>query len=308
MSKLNICAIAMGIFLALINPTLSYAQEPEANTTPSIQRTPEIIYWYRNYDTQATHRLLQLALDKTADLYGKTTIKRSPKITQGRAIADLQQSKHGTVTLINVIPDLEREKNLIPVYLPTDDGLIGLRVCIINANDQERFNNIRSHQDISDHNIVFGQSEHWPDTKILRANGLTVITNSVYENLFTMLKNKRFNCFLRGVSEVYSDLENQGDDTLSVESTLLFSYPSASLFFVNKNNQQLATRLELGLRRATLDGSYQTHYRAMYSKNLEKLKLSQRRIFRLNNPLISDQGLKKVAEKLNFNDGKLDIY
>ena len=56
-----------------------------------------------------------------------------------------------------------------------------------------------------------------------------------FENLFSMLEGNRFNCFLRGANEAISDLARVNDPSLTIEPTLAFVYPSASLFFVNKN-------------------------------------------------------------------------
>lgn len=267
----------------------------------------EVVYWYRNFDMPATQQLLQLLLDKTADLYGRTTVRRGPEMTQGRAIHDLENGD-SSITLINVVPDREREHMLRPIYVASDDGLVGLRVCMIHNQDQAKFNGIRSISDLNERGIIFGQGAHWPDSAILESNGLKVIRAARFENLFAMLRGQRFNCFLRGIGEVSYDLASYGGDDLTTENSLLFSYPSASVFFVRKNNIALATRLELGLRRVLLDGSYADYFKAFYQQDLEKLDLHKRRVIRLNNSLMSDEMLLKTSEKLNLYDGKLEAY
>lgn len=84
-----------------------------------------------------------------------------------------------------------------------------------------------------------------------------------------MLGAGRFNCFLRSVGEVASDLKRRQTGGFTVEKHLLFSYQSTSLFFVNKENTRLATRLELGLRRAVLDGSFSKYFRETYARELK---------------------------------------
>lgn len=265
-------------------------------------------YWYRNYNNEASRDLLTLVLEKTEDFYGPITVSKSPQITQGRAVAELGDGHKSLVSLINVVVDEEREKSMIPVKIPTDGGLIGLRVCIIRKDERDRFHDIRSHLDIREKGITFGQGLHWPDTQILQENDFPVVTSVRYEGLFDMLREKRFNCFLRGANEAMEDLKNYGNDELMIEPDLLFAYPSASFFFVSQGDSELAARLELGLRRAILDGSYEAYFRHHYQPAIDELKLDQRRIIRLNNPLLSDQTLLNAAEKLRLGDGKLPIY
>lgn len=268
----------------------------------------EFVYWYRNYDSEPSLELLQLALDQTNDLFGDFVIKRSDEVTQGRAILDLKQEAKSSLQIINVVVNPEREESLIPIRIAADEGLIGLRVCVINKEDEGLFENIRSHQDIMERGIVFGQGVHWPDTEILRTNGFVVETSATFENLFPMLELRRFNCFLRGAGEARDDLKNHGENDFLIEKSLLFSYPSATLFFVNKSDRLLAARIELGLRRAILNGSYTEYFKRVYDDDLEDLRLSERRVIRLNNPLISDEILNKTSERPMFSDGKLDVY
>ncbi|MFA7554009.1 MAG: hypothetical protein WCY88_07145 [Spongiibacteraceae bacterium] len=267
-----------------------------------------VSYWYRNYDTRASYALLDLALSKTTDLYGSYKITRSPVITQGRAVLELQSESSGTIRVINVVPDLNREKNLIPVRIATDEGLVGFRVCIINEADRDKFKGIRSHKDIAAQGIVFGQGLHWPDTYILRENALPVVTSAQYENLYPMLKSGRYHCFLRGINEAIADLATHPDEGLMIEPGLLFAYPSVSLLFVRRSDKIMAARLELGLRRAILDGSYAKYFAEEYFADLSLLNLGGRRIIRLNNPLLEDSLLTNIGSKLIFSDGKLQVY
>lgn len=268
----------------------------------------DLLYWYRNFDNHASYDLLNLALKKTEDLSAPANIVRAPYMTQGRAVVELESGNHNLIHLMNVVGDETREHTMIPIRIATDGGLVGMRVCIIRRDDQERFRNIRSHKDILDNGIIFGQGAHWPDTRILEANSFPVVASARFENLYTMLKEKRFNCFLRGANEAQEDLNQYAGNDLMIEPGLLFSYPSASFFFVNKNDQQLAARIELGLRRAIADGSFAAHVRHYYSSAVTDLALKNRRIIRLNNPLLSDELLQNSAEKLRLTNGKFSVY
>ena len=268
----------------------------------------QITYWYRNYDSRKSADLLRLALQKTTDLYGPYQISRGPEITQGRAVVVLRDGSRSVVTAINAVADTKRESQLRVVRFASEEGLIGWRVCIIRKDDQARFEGVRSHQGLLDRKIVFGQQSHWPDTDVLRANSLPVETSVRFESLMPMLKAGRFNCFLRGVGEAQEDLERYADNDLMIEETLLFSYPSASLFMVNENDTEVASRIELGLRRASLDGDLSAFFERHYHPVFVELGIAQRRVIRLNNPFISDLTLRVIAERPSLTDGKIDLY
>ncbi len=252
--------------------------------------------WYRNYDSAQTLGLLHLALSKTTHEYGSYEIVRGQKLSQRRALAALIRNQTYLLDVINAVVDDEREAALHPVRVVSDEGLIGYRVCLIHRDDLPRFENIRSHADITRSGIVFGQGAHWPDTRILRQNSLEVMTSVHYESLFSMLLAQRFHCFLRGANEIFDDLERHKDDRLSIEPNLLFSYPSTSTFFVSKSNPELAARIELGLRRAILDGDFKRYFDKAYEDDIKRLNLSTRRVIRLNNPYISDEFLEKSTQ------------
>jgi len=122
------------------------------------------------------------------------------------------------------------------------------------------------------------------------------MTSVHYESLFSMLLAQRFHCFLRGANEIFDDLERHKDDRLTIEPNLLFSYPSTSTFFVSKSNPELAARIELGLRRAILDGDFKRYFDKAYEDDIKRLNLSTRRVIRLNNPYISDEFLEKSTQ------------
>jgi ABC-type amino acid transport substrate-binding protein len=138
-----------------------------------------------------------------------------------------------------------------------------------------------------DRGISIGQGAHWPDTDILRANGIKVITHTRFETLFTMLAGGRFDCFARGVSEVLYDLDSLHDHQLAIEPNLLLAYPMPSYFFVGPNDHDTAQRVQLGLERAIEDGSFARFLSDYYGRAVDSLNLDRRQILILNNPFLS---------------------
>lgn len=275
-----------------------------AGTAPVNSR--DYILWYRNYDSPAIRALVELALTKTPE-YGAYQLIRSEELSQGRVLRELNDRQSRLVDIANVATSSERENFLTAVPIPVDGGLLGFRVCVVLPESLPLFEGIRNLQDLKQSDIRIGQGSHWPDTPVLEANGIRVITHSRYEILFGMLRNERFECFARGVSEVLYDLEDQQDPDLVIEPNLLIAYPMPSYLFVGPHDQQTALRLQLGLERAIHDGSFGQFLKTYYGRAVEVLDLDKRFVITLENPFLSEESHYVGRRTLNNLRRRLDI-
>ncbi|WP_235937509.1 hypothetical protein [Marinobacter caseinilyticus] len=253
-------------------------------TSPTIT---DYILWYRNYDSPAVKALVELALDKTPE-YGAYRLIRSSEMGQGRALRELAKGDTKVVDIINVATSPQREQSLLSVPIPIDGGLLGFRVCVVNKENRKRFSRVHSLIDFQQQRFRIGQGLHWPDTDILRANGVSVVTSARFEILFRMLDNDRFDCFARGVNEVLFDLERLKDAGMVVEPYLLFGYPMPSYLFAGPNNIVVAHRLQLGLERAIQDDSFAGYLATYYLEAIERLRLNERTVLMLKNPYLTE--------------------
>lgn len=275
-----------------------------AGASPDNSR--DYILWYRNYDSPAIRALVELALTETPE-YGAFQLLRSVELSQGRVLRELNDRQSRLVDIANVATSSERENFLTAVPIPVDGGLLGFRVCVVLPESLPLFEGIRNLQDLQQSNIRIGQGSHWPDTPVLEANGIQVITHSRYEILFGMLRNERFECFARGVSEVLYDLEHQQDPDLVIEPNLLLAYPMPSYLFVGPQDQQTAHRLHTGLERAIHDGSFGQYLKTYYGRAIEVLDLDNRFVIALENPFLSDESRYVGRRTLNNLRRRLDI-
>ena len=275
-----------------------------AGTGPDNSR--DYILWYRNYDSPAIRALVELALTKTPE-YGAFQLIRSEELSQGRVLRELNDGQSRLVDIANVATSSERENFLTAVPIPVDGGLLGFRVCVVLPESLPLFEGIRNLQDLQQSNIRIGQGSHWPDTPVLEANGIQVITHSRYEILFGMLHNERFECFARGVSEVLYDLEGQQAPDLVIEPNLLLAYPMPSYLFVGPHDQQTAHRLQTGLERAIHDGSLGQFLKTYYVRAIAVLDLDNRFVIALDNPFLSDESRYVGRQTLNNLRRRLDI-
>jgi len=229
--------------------------------------------------------MLRLGLEKTEKEDGAfRLVMVNARMYQARALEQLR--KNNSIDVVWTMTSKEREAELIPIRIPLLKGLLGHRIFIIRKGEESKFSAIQSLEELKE--LKAGQGSDWPDTQILRANGIKVVGSINYEGLFGMLQYERFDYFPRGVNEPWAEVRAHQDKKLVVEKTLLLQYPAPIYFFVNKQNTKLAERLERGLRLALKDGSFDQLFRH-YPANkeiFELVKIEKRKIFRLQNPLL----------------------
>ncbi len=228
--------------------------------------------------------MLELALEKTAD-QGEWQLQPAEEaMAQSRALQKL--SEGDGIDVVWSMTSIEREKQNRPIRIPLLKGLMGYRLLIIRAEDQSWFRRVQTIDQLRE--LRAGQGHDWPDTRILRANGLAVEATVDYDSLFRMLQLGRFDYLPRAINEPWAELALRPDRGLAVEKGLMLHYPTAEYFFVNRDNVALAERIELGLRRALADGSFDRLFREhpVNASAFSKADILKRRIIHLDNPLL----------------------
>ena len=251
-------------------------------TAPVVAETQSVFLWNRNFDTAPVNEVLELALAKTQDLYPPATIIRTAAMEQDEALRALSDSRDG-IDVLSTASSLQRDRHFLTVQFPLLRGLLGHRICLIRKGEQALFADIATAYDFTRKQLRICQGEHWPDTRILQRNGFTVVTSAHYLPLFDLLKNRECDCFLRGAQEIVPEFSARQSE-LDIEQHLVLYYPQPGFFYVNRNNPDLATRIELGLLRALDDGSYEALFKQLMTNNLQRLAIRQRTVIQLNNP------------------------
>jgi len=230
--------------------------------------------------------LLHLALQKTVESHGPYRVEVTGVLSsQARNIARLYRGED--LDVLWSMTSREREDVMQAIEFPLIKGLMGQRVFLIREGEQGRFDG--KHDIDSLQRLRAGQGSHWPDTHVLRANQIPVITSTTYELLFPMLKAGRFDYFPRGLHEVSSELAHHPE--LVLEQGLMLEYPAPMYFFVRPGNDRLAGRLLEGLQRAQKDGSFDRYFDShpVTAQVFELVTRNQRRVIHLHNPLLDQQ-------------------
>ena len=206
------------------------------------------------------------------------------EMNQGRTLMETATGT-GPVDVMWTMTDRQREASgLLPVRIPIDRGLLGWRLLLVRRAELAQWKQVRSLADLRQR--LAGQGHDWPDTTILRANGLKVGTSSVYESLFRMLAAGRVDYFPRSILEVDAELAGGRHPELAIVPELMLHYPAATYLFVSPARPELAARLKAGLEAAIADGSLQRLHREHYGATLRAHPVPPQGVLRLNNPLL----------------------
>jgi hypothetical protein len=226
-----------------------------------------------------TQRLLELVLQRAYLTY---RVELNPvRMQQGRAIVRLKNNQG--IDVISTMTSTEREAEMLPIRIPIDKGLIGWRLLLINKAQAEKFKDITTLDSLK--TLMAGQGADWPDTSIMRANGLSVYGTTNYDALFNMLESERIDYFPRSVTEIWTELDLY-EKRLTVEPSVVLHYPTAIYFFVRKGNTRLAADIRDGLEQMIADGSFDKLFDEWFGDTLRRSRLKDRRVFELRNPLM----------------------
>lgn len=202
--------------------------------------------------------------------------------------------------LLNVIVHgsmRDYEESLRPIRIPLDKGLLGYRVFLIRSDRQSDFSQIQTLASLR--RFTVGQGAEWGDVPILEAAGLPVVKGTSYEGLFGMLDAKRFDYFSRGVMEIGDEFElyHKQYPQLAIETNLMLYYPLTRYFYVSRSpdGEKLAHRIETGLGRIITDGTFAKLFDYFKQPFIAQLHMKNRLLFRIDNPLLTEEtrSLKK---------------
>jgi hypothetical protein len=245
------------IFISLVRVECVWAQAlASTNTTKTIFINLDAVTPARQDDYYVS--LLRLVLDASKAPNEEIELNFSDRqFTQWRWMAELTHSGQAN-NLLWTATSVKRERLLRPIRIPMFKGMIGVRVLVIRREDEQKFQRLSQLQDLQQ--LIAGQGAGWPDTLILRANGLQVTESVGKEQLYKMLAAKRFDYFPRGVTEIANEARFLTEHNLMVAPGLYLSYPAAMYFFVNKDNEELARRVETGFERIINNGKFDAFF------------------------------------------------
>lgn len=234
-------------------------------------------------------RVLKKALEVTSDKYGPFEMKSIPGLNESRQEQELTKAKDNLINTMLLDLGSVNQTKVVPVRIPVDKGLLGYRVFLIRAEDQEKLSSVKSLEALKSHYKV-GQGTQWVDFSIYEKNGFKVTGSPNYDQLFGMLAKKRFDIFGRGITEVQGELKTHSKQfpNLAIEQTLLIYYPLPMYFLFNNSDEghKLAKRVQDGMEVIAGNGELDSMFNAEFGGLIKDLNLKNRKLFILDNPFL----------------------
>jgi ABC-type amino acid transport substrate-binding protein len=234
--------------------------------------------------------ILKTALEKTVPEFGPYAMEPSEVMSEKRQAYELKNAT-GKLTVMYLGTTPEMERDLVPVRIPVDKNLGGYCVFLIRKENQPLFDHVSSLDDLR--KFRYGLGLGWIDVDILRSNRFQVVTASCYDCLFEMVNHKRSDLALRAAVEVIDEYEQRkaAMPDLQIETNLCFYYPMPMYFWFPKTEEgrRLAARTEKGMRMMIADGTYDKIFVEYQDYKITRLRLKDRRIFRIDNPLLGPE-------------------
>lgn len=234
-------------------------------------------------DTSLPHKLLLTALARQNLTYIHP-YESDKDISNARILNDV---KNGQLDVMWSMTSEQLEQDYQAIYIPLFRGLLGMRVAIVTQQNRDIFKHVTQLSELKEFSA--GQGKTWPDTQILKANGLEVLTTLKYPNLFPMLEGNRFDYFPRGVNEPWDEIATHQELNLTVDPYILLKYTAPLYFFVAKDNHTLANQLSNALQAMIADGTFSSMFfdDSQVQMVLAKANLAARTVIPLENPSLS---------------------
>ena len=230
--------------------------------------------------------LIDTILERTdgPDVVNRYIAERT-RFTRDRKLVELIEGKNLEFDAIGTKP--EWEENLITIRIPLRKGLQGYRLFLINEQDQAALAEVRSLEDLQKYPT--GSGAQWSTTPLLEGAGFNVIKGESKSNLMDMLAAKRFTTFGRGVDEIFAEHERWSptNPDLAIEQTVALFIPHPTYIFVSPKRPDLAKRFETGLKEMIEDGSFDALFYKHFQDDIDRARLNDRKVFRLQNPRLS---------------------
>jgi hypothetical protein len=241
--------------------------------------------------------VLDVALQRTRSDYGDYRLLSAMPMPTDRRVYAVANGLEG-VNVGVFSANLGREEHLLPVRIPADLGILGYRVLLIDAKDQDRFSAVAKPADLAA--FRFGLLPWWDDATIMRRVGYQVVAGASYEGLFQMLAAHRFDALSRSVGEVLAEYDGRKSmmPDLALEQHLLFHYPMPAYFWFRDDaeGRLRAERVKAGLTRMIADGTLKKMFDAEFGPVLARLDLTHRLVIELPNPLLDTSLLPQDPE------------
>ena len=227
--------------------------------------------------------VLEAALEATRASYGDYDLQiNKTYMNAKRALYELTLAR--SLNVYFALTQDKWEQATIPIRIPVRRGLVSYRLLVIHENARELFEKVETIDDLK--KLRAGLNDGWTTYDIMKAQDFNIVKLGSYNGMFNMLSLRRYDYLLRGVNEVYGDMEARTShkNNLIIEPRLAIFIPTVTYLFVSKKEPRLAKRLTEGLQSMVDDGSLERLVNKHYAVSIAKAELEKRKILYIPHP------------------------
>ncbi len=282
------------IFISIIMGSCSFS-ESNKNTQESksvASETRVVDFWNGNRSEvrqKYERQVLEAVLTATESDFGPWEIKESLVEYPGdeESYVFSEKNHHLFVTIAG--NQKFKEGDMFAIHKPLTRNLLGYRIPIIRTEDAETFKAVSQVEDIQ--KLKHGIPETWSDAVIFRHNEYEVVEEGSFDDIFERLASGLVDYSAYGANEVQGVFENRAANQggLMIDDNVMLFYPFPLVFYINPELPELAQRIDQGLDHIMESGILDAIFNEYYANIVEELKLDQRKIFILHNPLIPEE-------------------
>ena len=272
------------IFFIIVFPGSTLAMDTLKIFTPQSKNDPR-----SNYDAELFELVMKAAEPKFGPYQIVQTLRNA---SQDR---DLVEVISGEIANADIVAARkEWEDQTIPIRIPLLKNMLGTRLFLIRKDMSDIFSGIKQLERLK--SLAAGSGRTWTITRVFEKQGFNVVKGTSYDGLFKMLSTQRFDYFPRGLNEVFLEYEIRKDELpdVIIEPTIALQLPLPTFFFVSPRYQRLAQRLEYGLKKTQIDGSFDTLFYKHFGDLYKKANLPKRRIFKVENPMLTPETIRAL--------------
>jgi len=170
----------------------------------------------------------------------------------------------------------KREVSYIPIKIPVRKGLLNYRLLLANTSQLHKFADIKTFEQLK--KLKVGLIDRWIISDVFQHNNFDVMRIADYDSFYRMLMAKRYDYTVRGVNEIYVDLDTkqpEGAD-FSVVPNIGVYINSPTYFFISKRHPRLAKRIETGLEQIIKTGQFDEIFYKWHQTSIDKAEINSR--------------------------------
>ncbi len=233
---------------------------------------------------QYINALFFAAMEASYDEYGPYSITSdAPAVMRGRAVSALTKRK-AINTYVSPVNETLLGKVLV-VPIPVRRGILSYRVALVH---KENLGSVAKTKGVDElRNVRVGMYRGSSTLRVLKKQHFNTIESENHLSMFSMLEHKRFTYVLRGIHEVYDELETKKEmmPNIVVEPGIAFHLFMPTVIFLSPTETRLAERLEKGLLKILETGEFKQIFDKYYLPFAKQADLQDRKIIKIYNPL-----------------------